>query len=251
MTARGQRFKKAIDSHVTGLETAMSSWQRKPKSSTMRLSVAPTLGSRWLVPRLPALQIAHPDLNIELRQFHYDDDFTRDDVDIWIEVKRPRRPWPRGLHTQYLLGKEILPACTPKVFSQLRNPKKPSPQDLMQLNLLHHTIFPDNWSLWMQNAGVNPANLSLGAGFDLGNNLIVAACADMGVAIIQPCLIESELASGQLMIPYSKSVSTGRGYYVCYRPASNKLDTIAVFTKWLNQQAIESTSRLKSILKRS
>lgn len=248
VTTRGQQFQNAMGVHVAGLEAGMSSWHRKPKSRTLRLSVVPTLGSRWLVPRLTAMQIAHPDLNIELRQFHYDDDFTRDDVDIWIEVKRPGRPWPRGMRAQYLLGKEVLPVCSPKVFKQLGNYAQFDAKDLTQLPLLYHTNFPNNWSLWMQNMGVNPANLELGAGFDLGNNLIIAACADMGVAVIQPCLIESELASGKLIIPYPKSVSTERGYYVCYRPASSNLDAIIAFSKWVQVQAVETESRLTFIL---
>jgi DNA-binding transcriptional LysR family regulator len=134
-----------------------------------------------------------PDVNVELRQFHHNEDFQRDDVDAWIDIKLPHRRWPRGISAHYLLGHNTTPVCTPGIAARLKSPGR-----LLKETLLHHTNFPDNWRLWLTAAKVSAAELKLGSGFDLGNNLIVAASAGMGVAVLQPCLIERELASGEL-----------------------------------------------------
>ena len=234
-TARGRAFQTLVEGHVAGLEEAMAHFTSGQQAtvaskSKLRLSVVPTLGTHWLMPRLAQFQVAHPAVAVELRQFHHDENFSRDDVDVWIDVKRPKA-WPRGYQAEYLLGKEIAPVCIPAIAKRLK-----TLEDLEAETLLHHTNFPGNWSVWLRGAGLRQAQPVLGPGFDLGSNLIVAACAGMGVTVIQPCLIENELATGQLLMPFKLSVSTGRGYYVCYRNAQSQTPAVAAFIAWLHAQ---------------
>ena len=128
-------------------------------------------------------QSAHPDVTVELRQFHDDENFARDDVDLWIDVKRARS-WPRGIKHEYLLGRHISPICAPAIASRLT-----CAADLLNETLLHHTNFPDNWVVWMREAGITDPQPALGPGFDFGNHLIVAATTGMGVAVIHPFMV--------------------------------------------------------------
>jgi LysR family transcriptional regulator, glycine cleavage system transcriptional activator len=227
--AAARALQARIEPSLVELERAFGGFVESPtQRSTLRLSVVPTLGTRWLMPRLGAFQAAYPGIQVELRQFHHNEDFRRDDVDVWIYLKRPGTRWPRGISARYLLGREITPVCTPAVAARLKRPG-----DLLNEALLHHTNFPDNWRLWLGAAEVSTAKLKLAGGFDLANNLIVAAAAGMGVAVLQPCLIERELASGELVLPFDLSVSTGRGYFFCTRTAADGKDAIEVFRRWI------------------
>jgi LysR family glycine cleavage system transcriptional activator len=233
--AQAQALRARVEPSLAELERAFTDFgpARAPRR-TLRMSVVPTLGTRWLVPRLKLFQAAHPDVDVELRQFHHNEDFQRDDVDVWIDLKRPGRRWPRGISAQYLLGRDITPVCTPGIAARLK-----APSSLLKETLLHHTNFPDNWRLWLSAAGVDmgAAKLKLGSGFDLGHNLIVAAGAGMGVAVLQPCLIERELASGELVQPFKLTVSTGRGYHLCTRNADDGKDVVERFTRWIVEAA--------------
>lgn len=235
-TERGLEFRSLVEAHVTGLENASALFHKAstPTRQTrekLRLSVVPTLGTRWLMPRLALFQAAHPDISVELRQFHHDENFTRDDVDLWIDVKRAK-VWPRGHKQTYLLGKEIAPVCAPAIAARLENVT-----DLLDETLLHHTNFPNNWPMWFHAAGLPKCQPELGPGFDLGSNLIVAATMGMGVAVIHPFIVARELASGELVMPFNFTVSTERGYYACYRKAKAQDPVIAVFVAWLKEQA--------------
>lgn len=234
-TEKGLAFQALVETHVAGLENATTLFNRTNNISKtrdkLRLSVVPTLGTRWLMPRLPQFQAAHPEISVELRQFHHDENFTRDDVDVWIDVKRAK-PWPHAYKRIYLLGKEIAPICAPAIAGRLA-----SVADLLNETLLHHTNFPENWALWLHGAGLPKAHPELGPGFDLGSNLIVAATIGMGVAVIHPFMVARELATGELVMPFKSTVSTGRGYYVCYRNAQDKNPVVEVFVEWLKQQA--------------
>lgn len=237
-TARGREFQKLVEVHVAGLESAVTQFGGAPAQRKVRVSVLPTLGTRWLVPRLAGFQSLNPGIEVELRQFRFDEDFTRDDVDLWIALKRPGKKWPRGIQGRYLLGKEITPACTPALARSIRQPG-----DLAAHPLLHHINYPDNWAVWMEGAGVKQALPALGPGFDLGNNLIVAATAGMGAIVIQPCLIESELDSGKLVLPFAARVATGRGYYLCQKSATaHKNRAVEAFAAWLQEQAAGADS---------
>jgi DNA-binding transcriptional LysR family regulator len=60
----------------------------------------------------------------------------------------------------------------------------------------------------------------------------------MGAIVIQPCLIEAELDSGKLVLPFETRVATGRGYYLCQRAATaDKNRAVEVFASWLREQA--------------
>lgn len=232
-TARALDLRQRIEPNVEALEQAFADL-RKPRTRRrrLRLSVVPTLGTRWLMPRLSGFQAQHPDIDIELRQSRRDEDFRRDDVDVWIEIKRPERPWPRGIRAHYLLGREITPVCAPQIAARLK-----APRSLLGETLLFHTNYPGNWPLWLEAAGVASDGLELGAGFDLAGNLIVAASSGMGVAVLQPCLVERELASGELVRPFALTASTGRGYHVCARKAAADKGPTAVFIAWLEALA--------------
>lgn len=237
-TPRGREFQALVESHVAGLESAIGQFGARPLRRKLRVSVVPTLCTRWLVPRLEGFRAQHPGVEIELRQFHHDENFARDDVDLWIRVRRSASAWPRGIRARYLVGREMAPACTPAVAKALHEPR-----DLLNATLLHHTSYPENWALWLREVGGVDASPRLGQGFDLGNNLVVAACAGMGVILIQPLLIEAELASGQLVLPFSRAVDTGRGYYLCSRAAMAQNDALDRFTGWLLDEAQTSAGR--------
>lgn len=231
LSERGRQLRQLVERHVMALESATATFMEPRAPGKLRLSVIPTLGTKWLLPRLPRLQALHPRLDVEMRQFRHDEDFSRDDVDVWIDVKRPHRRWPVHLQAIYLMGRDIIPVCAPQVLPRLKQPI-----DLMREVLLHHTIFPDNWARWGRRAGL-PGEPKLGPGYDLSMNLIFAAKEGVGVAITQPCLIERELQSGELVVPFALPVSTGRGYFVCTdrnRPASAGQ---VAFISWVQDEA--------------
>ena len=233
LTERGVELSKLIQRPVLALESAFESFSKALQSRPVRISVIPTLGIQWFLPRLQQLRQIHPDVNIEMRQFRHDEDFTRDDVDFWIEVKRPYRKWPDHVHTRYLLGRELVPVCTPELKKRYRKPK-----DLHSATLLGHTNCPDNWARWFDAAGV-PFTPRLGPSFDLTMNLIVAAKSGMGVAVVPACLVQLELIKGELVKPFDTEVSCGRGYFLCRRKDAPHFDAGDRFSDWLVKQSAD------------
>lgn len=233
-TARALDFRLRIEASVDALEHAFSELRMPSHRGRrqLRLSTVATLGTRWLMPRLSQFQAQHHDIDIELRQSRREETSWLEDVDVWIEIRRPGRPWPRSISARYLLGREITPVCTPAIAQRLK-----TPASLLRESLLHHTNFTGNWGLWLDAAGVASEQVKLAAGFDLASNMIVAASSGMGVAVVQPCLVERELSTGELVRPFALTVSTGRGYYVCTRKSVANDGPAGPFVAWIRTMA--------------
>jgi LysR family transcriptional regulator, glycine cleavage system transcriptional activator len=233
LTPAGTELRKLVGKPVAALEAAATQFRKKPERLRLRLSVITSLGTLWLMPRLEDFRERHPEVEIEFRQYHHDEDFTRDDVDVWIE-NRPSTTsqWPRQISGKYLIGKEIVAVCAPKLAKGVR-----TAQQLLAKPLLYHSNFPDNWALWAETLGTPMPPKPRRTGFDLVLNLLEAARSGMGAAVVQKCLADADLKSGRLVVPVEGSASTGRGYYVCRRRAQGAHPAADLFSEWLLKQS--------------
>ena len=233
VTPAGEELRRLVEKPVAALEEAALQLRRRADRLRLRLAVVTSLGNLWLMPRLADFRRAHPEVEVEFRQYQRDEDFLREDVDLWIALKqKPRQQWPRQVAAQYLVGREIVAVCAPKLARGIR-----SAQDLLSQPLLYHSSYADNWALWAEAAGARlPADWR-GTGFDLVINLIEAARAGMGVAVVQKCMVEADLAARRLAMPVAGVASTGRGYYLCRRRALGAHPAAERFSQWVLAQA--------------
>lgn len=233
LTQLGMDLQRMTARHVRGLEAAGQCLRKQRDRLRLQLSVVTSLGNLWLMPRLEGFRRIHPDIEIEFRQYRHDEDFTREDVDLWIDVKRsPHQQWPRHVATQYLIGQGIIEVCTPGLASSIR-----FPADVLRQPLLYHSAHPENWKVWAQAARLDMTGRQLGCGFDLVINMVDAARVGMGAAVIQECMVRGELQSGKLVAPVGIRASTGRGYYLCKRRAQVAHPPSDLFSEWLLEEA--------------
>lgn len=236
LTAAGEELRRRVEAPVAALEEAAQQLRRRSDRMRLRLAVVTSLGNLWLMPRLEDFRARHPEIELEFRQYHRDDDFQREDVDLWIALKQQsRQQWPRQISARYLVGREVVAVCTPRLAR-----KAGTAQALLAQPLLYHSIYPENWELWAGAVGAALPAGWRGTGFDLVINLIEAARAGMGVAVVQQCMVEADLASGRLVIPVPGAASTGRGYYLCRRRALGAHPAVEAFSHWLKLQAAAS-----------
>ncbi len=232
VTPNGQSYYERIHRAIAALEDAVPQKTALRAEKVLRLSVIPTFNIRWLVPRLPLFHTLCPGVRVVFKPYRIDDDLLGNDIDCWIRQRRtPSNRLPRHIQASYLTGKEIVLICHPSMAAQIRQPG-----DVLRFDLLHHANYPGNWALWLQAYGIDTANLRLGPGFDLGVTLIEAVEANLGVAVIQRCLIERELAEQRVVIPLARQVSTGRGYYLCTPRARTASPHMEAFSAWLFEQ---------------
>lgn len=233
LTSAGRNLMQLVEGPVAAIQSATASVQHRPERSKLRMTVVTSFGYLWLMPRVSSFRSQNPDIDLELRQYHSNDDFTREDVDLWIELKRTSNAsWPRQISARYLIGREVIPVCTPDIAARIR-----SAEDLLAEPLLYHSSHPENWSTWARKARIALRSESLTTGFDSVLNLVSGGLAGSGVALVQHCMIEDELRSGRLVAPVPISASTGRGYYLCRRRSLGPHMAADRFEQWVIEQS--------------
>lgn len=236
LTDAGRAYLDNVGPALRQLEAAAEAVGAPHGPHTLRLSVPPTLATKWLIPRLPDFRKRHPEVAISFVPYRRDDPLDKPDIDGWIRVRTGNAPWhPAGIQSDYLVGREIVPISRPE---DLRGPHAlHTPQDLLKRPLLFHANYPDNWRLWFDTLGVPDANPRPSADFDQVVMLVQGVISGLGLAVVQRCLIEDELAAGRIAIPIDQAALTPRGYYVCAPKGRRETRGMRVFRDWVLGQA--------------
>ncbi|NMM88870.1 hypothetical protein B2J88_31750 [Rhodococcus sp. SRB_17] len=238
-TEAGKNYYTQVQPALSALESAVPA-AAPANGSVLRVSAIPTLSMRWLVPRLPSLYEEHPGVQLLFQPYWKSDDMLRDDVDCWLIARTSaKNRWPRHIRATYIIGREIVPICHPSVASRIR-----ACEDVLRFPLLYHSGYPGNWALWCASQGMDARRLKLVAGFDLAAGLVEGVVANMGIAVVQRCLVERELQEGKIVMPLAAGISTGRGYYLCVPRAQEDSPMTGLFRSWLlSQVAVAGSAR--------
>jgi LysR family glycine cleavage system transcriptional activator len=200
-------------------------------SSVVNLAVLPTLGTRWLVPRLPHFMALHPEATINLTTRSEPFDFALEPVDGAIHFGEPF--WP-GAVCIPLMTEDVVPVCSPE-FQATRSIR--TCEDLAQCRLMHKSTRPMLWAEWFEQAGVDAPFALRGASFGQFAMLAQGAAAGMGVALLPTFLIEEELATGKLEVLFDIPLKSKKAYYLVLPESKAITPLVDHFKQWLLEEA--------------
>jgi LysR family glycine cleavage system transcriptional activator len=241
LTESGERLLAAVREPLAAIE-AVSEELRVGASHTndLVLSVVPTLASVWLVPQLPDFQVRHPDVRVRFVPYRKDEDFSGLVPHAAILTGLGAAQWPKW-ECDYVIGREMVPVCHPARAAKHQWQK---PADLVLEPLLAHSTSPSNWAQWLRAAGVTGPEPELSYMFDQVSILIQAAKADMGVGLVQRCLVRAELEAGRLVVPFDLPIGLQRGYFLCRLPGGRNAAKLEIFRQWLLEMAQKDIASL-------
>lgn len=224
LTRAGEAYLAEIQPALQRVDAA-SRQLRRHAGHTLRISVAPAFGAKWLVGRLASYQQTHPALEFTLSASTRLDPMLDGSADLGLRYGRP--PWP-GLSAFKLSDETVAPLCTPALAATLK-----TPADLARTRLLRHPLL--RWQPWFAAAGLDWPEPDSGAEFDDAMMMLEAAAAGTGVALSVGLLARSYLAAGTLVAPFDLAVP-GQGFYAVLPPAAASQAWIRDFVRWLQQQ---------------
>jgi DNA-binding transcriptional LysR family regulator len=232
LTEAGAVYAKRVSEDLDRLErSTISLMSHRGERNVLELAVIPTFGSRWLIPRLAHFHAANPGITVNLTTRSDPFVFTETSFDAAIHFGSP--VWP-GAISHPLFGEEMVPVGSPQLLAT--HPCK-EPRDLTALPLLHQSNRHAAWQRWFEAAGVKDVDVMGGPRFDLFSMLVEAASAGLGVALVPRFLALSELETGQLIIPFDRSLRSEMGYHLVYPDSPSTNPALAHFTAWLLAEA--------------
>ena len=228
LTPAGSAYAADVRDGLARLAAAtVSAMAFRGASGVLNLAILPTFGTRWLIPRLPRFLDAHPGITINFATRLVPFDFGRDAVDAAIHFGDP--VWP-GAELHRLMGEEIVPVAAPSLIARTRLAE---PADMLRVPLLQQSTRPRAWANWLEQQGLAPERAMMGPRFEQFAMVSQAAVAGLGLAIVPRFLIEEELRSGVLVVPFDRPVRGTEGYYLVYPEARAGLPAIIAFRDWL------------------
>jgi LysR family glycine cleavage system transcriptional activator len=230
LTAEGREWLPRVEK-VFGLISEATE-QIGQTRQTLQLK-APSCVMRWLLPRLLQWQKERPDVPVKLTaSLQHGVDFQREQFDAAVIYGPPPDHSPGALH---LFDEQLTPVCSPQLLKG--SPALNSPQDLQEHLLLHPTHDIQDWSVWLDAAGLRLGNLGSGQHFETLDQAMSMASHGTGVAIGDWSLIGDDLNAGRLVMPFALKVKTGLAYYVVVPAGAEPSPQLEELMLWLVEQA--------------
>lgn len=240
LTERGRaawpHFRDGFDAIHAGTRTLLDSGER----NTITVSVGPSFGSCWLLPRLHAFRAAYPRISVRLDAREGLADFTRDDVDIAI---RNGAGHYKGLESELLLKDVAFVVCAPALLDggkPFRHPSALKDKTLIHVDWQVSQDAAPSWARWTAHHRVRGLDVTGGLRFSLEEMAVRAAIAGMGYAMLTEAFVADELAAGRLRraLPQSFDMPTAFQHFLVYpKSHTEKYRTVALFRAWLLEQA--------------
>lgn len=242
LTEAGSVYADKIRSKLQDIETAtLELLAYRGQGGELTIACLPTLGARWLVPRLNRFTAAHPEILIHIITRIKPFDFQSEDIDAAFYFGEGA--WPDAL-TDPLMPEYIVPLGHPDL---LQAAKKDGLQTLLnRLPLLQATSRPNIWSHWFSETGFEHPQPHVGPRFEHFHMVIRAAASKMGIALLPRLLVEEELASGQLATLDNQLVQSKGNYHFAYPQSKRANPNLQTFRRWVMQEALSTKKNLQA-----
>ena len=242
LTDAGQAVLPALKESFDLLGDVTERLMADQKAGILTVSVAPSFGSKWLVPRLERFRRAHPDFDVRIDANDALANFSGDGVDIAI---RYGRGVYENLRSDCLITDLSFPVCSPKLLES--GPPLKKPADLANHTLIHvqwkmEEEHAPNWRMWLRAAGAEGVDAERGPRFSADSMAVQAAIEGHGVALTGLALAGDDLRDGRLVRPFPPSVceATSFCYFVVYPEAKAENPKVRAFRDWVLREAAET-----------
>ncbi len=204
---------------------------------SLKVSVQPSLASRWLVARLGTFNALHPDIELLIDPSNDLIDFYVDQFDVGLRYGLGG--W-EDVEAVKLSDVVVFPVCAPKLLEKYPALK---PSDLADLNLLHEDK-KQWWADWLRSAGVSGGTEWRGSIFQ--NQLALeAAEAGQGFALGDPILCTDSLLEGWLVRPFNLDMKEHGGYWLVRKKGSRETGPMRAFREWLAGEFVETNKKFQ------
>lgn len=244
LTEAGQAALPALTQGFEKMTEAVSMMKNHSESGLLTVSVSPSFGSMWLVPKLDRFRARYPDIEIRIDGTDRLVNIAQGDADVAVRYGAGDY---KGVQVDLLFTQRNTPVCS----TTLLQGDLPlcEPDDLRHHTLLH-VDWKDSdasWRMWLLAAGVENTNAARGPHFTQEGMAIQAALDGQGVALIGDKLIEDHLTAGTLVCPFARDMSTPLtfSHYLLSPAGSAAGPKVIAFREWLLDE-LQSTDQVST-----
>jgi LysR family glycine cleavage system transcriptional activator len=221
------------------MEVAAQELRERRSRHAVTIGAAPSVANRWLLPRLPGLERAHPRLEVSVLVDQRVLDPRQAGCDL--SIRMGRGPWP-GAEATVLMDDSLFPVMSPMFWEKAGRPREL--EQLAHLRLLHDRDPYANWAAWRVRFGPAGLDIRTGPRFASSDLVLRAAVQGLGVALARRRLAEADLESGALIRPFGERAVKLDDAYWLVLPPGKVAGATAVLVTWL-RTCVSSPMRAK------
>ncbi len=236
LTEAGKNYLPDLTLGFDTLAKAGARLEEKGVRGQLAISILPSFGNTWLIPRLPNFLERYPDLYVNIFYAGTSIDFRTDPIDIGIRYGRGVYP---GLYTKLIMTEEHFPVCSPMLMNGPHPLAKFS--DLKHFPLIHDCDALDvessnSWANWLAQAGVEDIDLTKGTGISDSVALINLLISGYGVGLGRSSLVKDHLDAGRLVRPFNVSRPAEFSHFVVAPETSMEQPNVKAFFDWIQEE---------------
>ncbi|ANY87062.1 MULTISPECIES: LysR substrate-binding domain-containing protein [Pseudomonas] len=233
LTAAGKQLLDDLKVPLEQLIGALNRCSRRNQPPVLHIETEPVISAFWLTPRLRHFTKKFPEVQIQQILSTQRVEFPKQ---VEVAIKWGGEQWP-GFDAEYFLSLNYVPVCSPALLEG--SPPLRSPSDLAKHSLLHDRNYQD-WKRWHAVYPDEHLNVENGHVVTDSNVLAQMAIEGYGVALCAMELIERQLRSGELVIPFPEmTMRHPLAYYILTRPQHTLSPTARSFIEWLRSMVVE------------
>ena len=215
LSPEGQRLFELVEKAVGGVDMMVRSFRAEAERPSVRLRTDYAFSALWLIPRMHAFRLLHPEVDIQIVATQRLDRGAPESGDIAVFFGA-RNEFGRG--ATLLLPEKVVPICT-RGFAERHGPFT-EPLQLARATLVHlDSEMPSPWFDWESYlSAFGIARDSYAGRGDLRFNtyslVVQAALSEQGVAIGWMGLVDSLLGARTLVTAGPMLEAPERGYWL-------------------------------------
>ena len=227
LNAEGEQLLAEISGPIDALAMAVERSMGGAELMRLRLGVLPLFASQRLIPHLPELRAAHPELHIDIDTGAHGLARLDEGLDAAIVIASEIDPplYARRIDTDRVvaIGARAL-AEGPEALTD--------PAQLSRATIFLHRDLPDTWDYWREAIGMPDLQPAAIDHFDSGQLILDAAAQGLGVAF----MLESHLNEShdeRLAKLFDVAVESPYSYWFACRRSALKRRPVKIFHDWL------------------
>jgi LysR family glycine cleavage system transcriptional activator len=239
LTDAGRRFGSQLTPLFDQLSEAAREAAAVGAARSLKVSVEPSIASRWLVHRLKKFSELHPDIELSIDPSSRLVDFYADDIDV--AIRYGRGPW-EDVEMAKLSEVVIFPVCAPRLLES----KRPFTLDKLADETLLHEHRKQWWADWLAFAGYKGEMDWRGTIFQ--NHLAIeAAESGAGFALADQILVTDSLVEGWLARPFAFDMKDHGSYWFVRKKGLRESAPARAFREWLLGEMTETNRKFAAL----
>ena len=216
----------------------------------LTVSVSPSFGSRWLMPRIERFQARFPGIGVRIDVSNRHANFREDGVDVALRHGRPVND--ERLHSELLMEDAAFPVCSPRLVKRagsLSDPKAVFKYKLLHVDWSVESEAAPSWQKWLNHFGVEKAVAGQGIRVTLDDMIVQAAVKGLGMAIATRAFAGDELAAGRLIKPFPGrfDMPTEFQHYIVFLKEKTNEKKVKTFRKWIHDEIRSSAATISLV----